>query len=250
MTEAEVLGTDGGSWAELLRRRVPHVLGAYVAATAGIVQFVDWLVDRYALSPALTDFALVALVLLLPTVVMLAWRHGQPGRNRWTRLERVGVPLNATAAAGVLFVVFAGQSLGSTVTTVTVEDEEGNEVERVVPKTEFRRHVALFYFDNETDDPGLDWLQYGIPRGVWADWRQDFFMNARDGTTLAESFREAGRSDGLDLPRPLKERIAREHRTQYYLTGEIRPTEEGFEVATTLYDVDDPRPLAERTYEG
>lgn len=87
---------DEGLWGEAFRRRVPHAVGAYIAATAGVVQFVDWAVDRYLLSPILTDFALIALALLVPTVIMLAWRHGQPGRNRWTRLERIGVRANAS----------------------------------------------------------------------------------------------------------------------------------------------------------
>jgi len=226
------------------------VFGAYVAATAGIVQFVDWLVDRYALSPTLTDFSLVALVLLLPTVLMLAWRHGQPGRNHWTRVERIGVPANGVVAAGVLFTVFAGQSFGSTVTTVVVENEDGSEIERVVPKTEFRRHLVLFYFDNTTGDPEQDWLQYGIPRGLWADWRQDFFMNVREGLLLSETLREANRADGLNLPLALKRDIAEEQNVQYFLTGEIRDGDGGLEVATALYAVDGGGPLSERTYRG
>ncbi len=252
---AETIGDSGptndeGLWGKAFRRRVPHAVGAYIAATAGVVQFVDWAVDRYLLSPNLTDFALIALALLVPTVIMLAWRHGQPGRNRWTRLERIGVPANVVVATGVLVAVFAGQSFGSIVTTVTVADEGGNDVERVVPKTEFRRHIALFYFDNETGDAEHDWLQFGIPRGLWADWRQDFFLGVLEGTALAESFREANRPDGLDLPLALKREIADEKSSQFFLTGEIRNGEVGIEVATALFEVQGGQPIAERSYTG
>ncbi len=240
----------GGFWAELGKRRVPYLVGAYVAATAGVVQFVDWLVGRYALSTTLTDFVLVALVLLIPTAVMLAWRHGPLGRNPWTRVERLGVPINLVVAAGVLLVAFGGRSLGATTTTVTVEDEDGNEVQRVVPKPEFRRHITIFYFDNETGDPDVDWLQYGIPRGLWADWRQDFFMNVREGLALAEALREANHAQGLDVPRTLKREIAEDQKTQYFLTGEIRDGDDGFEVVTALYEVDGGRLVEERAYRG
>ena len=38
----------------LLDRRVPQLVGVYVAGGWGFVQFVDWAVDEYALSPSLT----------------------------------------------------------------------------------------------------------------------------------------------------------------------------------------------------
>ena len=45
----------------------------------------------------------------------------------------------------------------------TMPDEEGNRIERVVPKQAFRKHVLLFFFNNESDDTELDWMQYGLP---------------------------------------------------------------------------------------
>ncbi|MDH3734374.1 MAG: tetratricopeptide repeat protein [Gemmatimonadota bacterium] len=235
---------------ELFGRRVPHIGGAYVAGSAGIVQFVDWLAGRYALSPALIDFALLLLVLLLPTVLLLAWRHGQPGRNRWTGLERVGVPANLLVAGAVLALSFGGRSLGATTTTVIVEDEEGNEVEAVVAKSEFRRHLALFYFDNESGDAELDWLQYGIPRGLWADWRQDIFMSVREGLALSQALRENGQPDGLGLPLGLKSTIAEKQNVDYFLGGEISRGANGPSVVTSLYEVGSNRLVAERTHTG
>ena len=100
-------------------------------------------------SPNLTDFVLLTWALLIPTILMLAWYHGAPGRDRWTTAERLGIPLNVAIAAVVLFVVFRGADLGAATTAVAVETEEGETVERVVPKSEFRKHIALFFFDNE-----------------------------------------------------------------------------------------------------
>ena len=42
----------------LLARRVPQILGSYLIGGWAIVQFVDWNVKRYVLSPYLTDLAL------------------------------------------------------------------------------------------------------------------------------------------------------------------------------------------------
>ena len=65
---------------KLLHRRVPQIVGLYMAGSWGFVQFVDWAVNQYALSPDLVNFAVALLLLFLPTVAWLAWRHGAPGR--------------------------------------------------------------------------------------------------------------------------------------------------------------------------
>lgn len=238
-------------WPELWKRRVPYFVGGYIAATAGIVQFVDWLVSRYALSPALTDLVLAGLALLLPTAVMLAWRHGEAGRNHWTRIEWIGVPLNVVAATAVLLIAFGGRSLGATTTTVLVEDEGGNEVEAVVAKSEFRRHVALFPFDNESGDREKDWLQYGLPRGLWADWRQDIYLDVRESEHMAEAFRRNGRPGGLDLPLALQGEIAGDQHVGYFLAGAITGASgDTLAVRTSLYEVGTNRLVEERTHEG
>ena len=70
---------------ELLARRVPQIVGAYLAAGWLVLEFTDWAVNRYLLSSHLTDFVVAGWLLLLPAVFMLAWFHGKPGRDRWSR---------------------------------------------------------------------------------------------------------------------------------------------------------------------
>ena len=52
-----------------------------LAASWILLEFTDWAVDQYALSPNLTNFVVTALLLLLPAVAVLAWRHGTPGED-------------------------------------------------------------------------------------------------------------------------------------------------------------------------
>jgi len=88
---------------ELLARRVPQFLGGYLAASWIIVEFLDWLVNRYPLSPYLVEFGLVAMASMIPTVALIAYFHGKPGRDRWTRVEKIGIPSNLVIAAALLF---------------------------------------------------------------------------------------------------------------------------------------------------
>jgi hypothetical protein len=55
---------------DLLRRRVPQVVAIYLGACWGIVEFVDFITQRFALSPHLIDLALVGPLLLLPSVIL------------------------------------------------------------------------------------------------------------------------------------------------------------------------------------
>jgi TolB-like protein/Flp pilus assembly protein TadD len=78
---------------ELLRRRVPQIVGVYLAAGWGLLEFTDWAVGRFEASSAVTDMVVGTWVVFLPIVAVLAWRHGDPSRSRST-------PATGTASAG------------------------------------------------------------------------------------------------------------------------------------------------------
>jgi len=154
---------------KLFDRRVPQLTGLYIVAAWGFLQFVDWAVDQYTLSPTLINLVVTALLLILPMIVILAWRHGAPGADAWTKVDAAVVGLSMIAAGGILFLVFGEQELGAATTVRLLEDDDGNTVERVIPKAAFRRDVLLWDFDNESGDPDLDWLQAGLLIGVRQD---------------------------------------------------------------------------------
>ena len=128
----------------LFERRVPQLTGLYIVASWSFVEFIDWAVDEYALSPFLTNFVVTTLLLLLPMFVVLAWRHGTPGEDRWTKTDAALIGINLVAAGGVLMIAFSGQELGAATTVRLIEDDQGNTVERVIPKAAFRRDVLLY----------------------------------------------------------------------------------------------------------
>jgi len=67
----------GHAIAELLRRRIPQVVGIYLAAAWGLLEFTDWMVVRFQLEAPLVSVVLAALALFLPMVVWAAWRFGE-----------------------------------------------------------------------------------------------------------------------------------------------------------------------------
>ena len=61
---------------ELIRRRVPQVAGIYLAAAWALLEFMDWAVDEFGLPERLLPGLLTVLALLLPPVLVAAWRLG------------------------------------------------------------------------------------------------------------------------------------------------------------------------------
>ncbi|MEJ2370991.1 MAG: tetratricopeptide repeat protein [Gemmatimonadales bacterium] len=226
-----------GFTTELLRRRIPQILGAYLVASWAVLEFGDWAVNRYVLSPYLVDFAFALLALMAPSVLLLAWFHGAPGRDSWTRIEKIGIPLNLALAGLVLFSVFQGRDLGAATTTVVVADEEGNALQRVVPKAEFRRKIAIFPFDNVSADTSLSWMQYGLSLALLLDLRQDTFLEVRNEQHFSARLREAGYETGTGVPLSLKREIAEEQHRDYLLAGTVDRSEGMILVDAELYDV-------------
>lgn len=235
---------------ELFRRRVPQFLGAYLAAGWAALEFVDFLVSRYMLSPQLTDFVLVVWALMLPTILMLAWFHGAAGPDRWTRVEKIGIPANLAAAAVVLAMSFTGEDLGATTRSVTIEDESGQQVERTVPKREFRESLVTYFFDNATGDTALDWLQYAIPWALEYDLEQDMFIDMRPTQTVVVRLRERGFPEGLRISLALKRDVAEELNLAHFVSGELDRAEGELAVTTRLYESRSGKLIDERTFTG
>ena len=89
---------------ELIHRRIPHIIGSYLIAGTSLILFVDWLVNRYTLPEYYTTLCLFGVIAIMPSVVILAYFHGAPGQDEWTKIEKIGVPINITFIFLVLFI--------------------------------------------------------------------------------------------------------------------------------------------------
>jgi tetratricopeptide (TPR) repeat protein len=234
---------------QLVSGRVLASVGVYMVAVYAAVRLTDWLVSRFVWSPHLENIVAVALLAFLPTVVLLAMASSR-GAGRGTSTARnVGVPLNVLAAVALVLAFFAGKDLGAATTTVAVTDEEGNTVERVVPKSEFRKTTAVFFFDNETGDSTLAWVHYAIPLMLQLDILQDPFVGFRSGFEpgAVNRLKRAGFDTWEGAPIALLQKIARELYTDYFLTGSYSIGDGGYEVQMMLHDTETGNLISERS---
>lgn len=237
----------------LLERRVPHIVAIYAGASWGLIEFTQFVVDEFLLSPHWTRVVLVTLFLMLPSVVMLAWFHGKPGRDRDSpaRTEKIGIPANLVLCAAALWMLFGGVDLGAATRSVTVETEEGETEERTVAKAEFRKSVALFPFDL---GPGVGedetWLAYAVPEALVLDLMADDFFNAKPYILFGQRLLELGLSDFLGVPVPLKRELGREVYAEFLAAGEIDRAGGLYLATLRVHRVDDGSLARETVHEG
>ena len=197
---------EGLSWPRILvKRRVPQILGLYVLASLGILQLVKWLVDRFLLSPHLSDFSLAALLSFVPTVLLVAYFHGRPGRRKWVKAEKIGITANLAASAALLVFLFSGKSLGAATTTITLKNEEGQTVERVIPKSEFLQELRLLLLREQDGGsiPELAPVCHSLPLEDRSGLRISSFKPNRHDLFDAK-MKDAGFQEGIGVPLTLK----------------------------------------------
>jgi len=240
---------------QLRERRVLPAVGVYVASCWVVVEIIDRLVDRHHLSPSLTDLVFWGLYSLIPAVLLIAWSYGRPGKDKATTAQKIGVPINVMATTALLFSLFGGENLGATAEVVEFVDEQGVAGEAVVPKAGFRQRVAVFFYNNASDDPELDWLQYGATELLTQDLQQDPYMVADSpyagwGSGYYGRLKAAGYDDGLNAPKSLLRDIARDANRQYFVEGSIQRVGDELLFKTRLWDAESMAQVTEISQQG
>ena len=229
---------------EVAARRVPQFLGLYVGGATSAVLFAEFLVGRYGLSPYLVDVLLAALVLALPAVGLVAWAHGAPGRQRWTRRQTGAVAANALLGLGALGLLFWGKPLGATTTTVEVETADGETVERTVAKAAFRRRVVVADFGGDAA------LGPAVSYALARDLRQDLFVTTYGAGALRGPLREAGFETPAQAPLALVREAADELLVDALVTGTVERTADGFRLTAERHPIQRPGRADQYIVEG
>ena len=233
---------------ELLIRRVPQLSAVYIGAGWGLVEMMTFVEDRYLISPYWVDLCFMSLLFLLPSVLLLIWNHGRPGKDELTRTERVFVPTNVLLAVLVLTMLFRGRDLGAVTTTVTLQEEDGTQIQRVIPKSTFRKRVGLFLF--EPTGATEDWALRSFEIALASDLSQDLFVDVRLTNYYGTALERAGFKGGRGVPVSLMREIAREHNREFFVTGRLDRSGGAWTVTYQLYDTGRGRSLEERTLAG
>ncbi len=224
---------------DLWQRRVIQITVSYLLMSYLLKIGIGFMVKEYMLSPHLTNLIWYILLSLIPSIILIAYFHGKKGVNKWTKVELIGMPLNIVAAVLVLIFVFKGKDLGAITTKLTIENEEGIKIEKLVMKSEFRKKILIFNIENSSGDTALDYLQHGIPNMTEYDLSQDLLITPQmaigmDG--FYPSLEEAGYKNDAGLPLTLMKHFAEEIHMNYFMFGELLKENENYILNIQVYD--------------
>ena len=226
--------------ANLLHRRVPQIVGLYIAAMWMAVEIGDWVTERFGLTTSLTSYLFLAMAILLPSVALLAYGHGAPGQDQWSRTEKVLVPANLIAAAIALFIFQPGREAVAAVETKTMMNEEEVEQTFTVAAAGQVKRIYIAFLDNATGDADLDWLGAGIPWLIDADLDQNIFVSVATPFSSGAHARlkHEGFAGGADVPLSLTLELARERNARFAAEGHYDRRGEEYAVTLQLYDAE------------
>ncbi len=231
-------------WAELAHRRVPQVLGLYMAGSWTFMEFFESIIGRHNLSTYWADIALLIIGLMLPTVILLAYRHGAPGAQSWSKVEKIGIPVNLIAVFAIVYLNFAGKDLGDRVEMIEGISPDGSTVKVVRPKEDYRKRLMIGYF--KLRSKSLDQsMSYGISHALAIDLEQSPYTTTFDPLDFSRPLIESDFTD-FQVPLPLMLKISRDNRIKFYVTGELSETPNNeYVIEAEIYDVVDGKRLIE-----
>jgi tetratricopeptide (TPR) repeat protein len=237
--------------AELMHRRVPQILGLYVAGVWMSIEIGDWVAEQFSLGPGLTAYLFVILGMMLPSVALLAWNHGAPGKDQWRQTERVFLPLNLVIAVGVaVLIAQAPEPPAPSLAEAPSAADEAAEREPAVPAASTQRLIAFFWRTELPDD--LAWIGYALPYVISEDIDRSSPAFSTQTPFSSEATRavisRSGYPDAMGEPIAVQIRVARDRQLGYFLRGRITGSEGGGDELTftyALHAADTGRPVIE-----
>jgi tetratricopeptide (TPR) repeat protein len=153
---------------------------------------------------------------------------GPARRRRWALPVAIGTALVVVAAMAALF--FRGQP------PATAEDG--------------RRSVAVFYFDNLSGDPQLDWLRTGLTDMLVTNLSQSPGLRVLGTTRLYQLLEDSGHRDDRTVSAPVVESVSRKAGAATALVGSFVRAGSQIRISASVQDPKSGEVLASERVEG
>jgi TolB-like protein/tetratricopeptide (TPR) repeat protein len=233
---------------KLAERRMVQTTAVYAGGAWLMLEATDFFVDNYALSPRMLDIAVLLIVLGFPAALIIAWYHGEKGRQQVARTEAsLLVTLAVLAAIGTYRISVAeevrpadgGADTAATTRTGSSYSAELGEMS-----------VAVLPFVNSTGRDSLDWLGPGLSDMLTSSLARTGDLKVVSPQRLFELLREAGRSETELIPDDVAMNIASASGARRMVRGSILGQPGDLAVEAQLIDLQDGTIVAAERVRG
>ena len=208
--------TNNSFFERLWDRKVPQYLGTYLAVGFGLLQFLEFITNRYDLSGFWVDKYLLVWLLLLPAVAILIYFNGQPAiasnSIKWPKYVVSCNVLTAFLLGGFLF----NGAVEEPSKVVELTNEEGETITAAVPSLHKVKKVASFQFENLTGNKEQDWwgVAFSELLQLHLEQRPEFY--AFSGYNLDRYYDRLGLSSFAIPNVGMQREIAQKSRNDYF----------------------------------
>ncbi len=240
MAQSELIKT-------LMHRRVPQILGVYVAGLWLCVEIADWMSGRFTLIPDFSAFVFIVLLCLIPSDVYIAWAHGQPGKDEWTWGQSVFSAINLVLA--LIIAIYFGGTTPSDSKSLSPLNKSVN-LKQVTPsggylnlhdtRQNLNQKVSLFFWTNDDTHTDNDWLRYGAAWLLAKDLKRTPYVSVEtpfDSDAVRFALQDKGYENAIGEPLPLARQIAENRSSQWLIRGQFSQQDNGYTFEASLYNV-------------
>ena len=153
--------------------KISQFFAGYLVAAWTFLQFLDWILKRYNISPHWVDMMLWLFIGIVPSLLIYLYHKERINKRVFRRREKIIFPLNAVILAIVLYFGFGNNDLGATTQSVNYASALGSYKTALITKEEFRTGFAICNFEPVTKDSTYSWMEFGITILLYQDLLQN-----------------------------------------------------------------------------
>ena len=209
-------------------------LAGYLVAAWTFLQFFEWILNRYDISPNWVDLFLWVFIGVVPSLAIYFHHQERIGGGVLKLREKIIFPINLILIAIVTYFGFGSSDLGATTKEISYTNDAGDLEKQLITKEEFRIGLPIFRFEQTKQDTINEWLEYGIRELIYQDLLQD--KNINPYTSGSES----------TIDKVMQAKIYND----YYLDGTYEVTDGVYKVTPSVRNAKNGKLISENSFTG
>ena len=234
------------NWFERLRdRHIFRTAFLYLGGAWASMEAIGFFVDNYGWSRTVLDVAVLLIVLGFPAALIIAWYHGESGRQQVQKTEAsLLLTLAVLAAIGTFRLSTAAENPASQMNPV------GSDAIPAATVDLGERSVAVLPFVNSTGVDSLDWLGPGMSDMLTTNLAQTGALRVVSPQRLFELLRQQGHAETDEIPQERAMDIAARSGARTMVHGSILGTADDLALDAQLIDLSDGTIIAAERARG
>jgi hypothetical protein len=209
-------------------------LAGYLVAAWTFLQFLDWILNRYDISPNWVDLFLWIFIGVVPSLAIYFHHQDRINDGVLKPREKILFPVNLILLAITMYFGFGNSDLGATTKEISFTNDAGELEKKRITKEEFRIGLPIFSFEQTKTDSVNQWLEYGIRELICQDLLQDKNISPYSSGTAST------------VDKVMQSKIFNE----YYLDGIYEVTDNLYKVTPRVRNAKNGKVIAEKEFTG